>query len=88
MDYPTVRINVVDETTQHTVALFGTGDPASVARAEAFCDTVVRTGSPVVVEDAVTDPRFAHLRSVVDGEIGSYVGVPLRGRESMIIGAV
>lgn len=70
------------------MSLYGAGDPASVARAEAFCDTVVVTGSPVLVDDAAADPRFSDLRSVVDGEIGSYLGVPLRGRESLIIGAV
>jgi hypothetical protein len=42
----------------------------------------------VLVDDAATDSRFAGLRSVVNGEIGSYLGVPLIGRESMIIGAV
>lgn len=86
--FPAVRVNIVDEDTQHTIGLFGAGDPSAVARTEAFCDTVVRTARPVVVDDATTDPRFQHLRAVVDGDIGSYLGVPLRGREGMTIGAV
>ena len=88
VEFPIVQINIIDEDTQHTISLFGAGDPAAVARSEAFCDTVVRTGFPVIVDDAAADPRFAGLRSVVHGEIGSYLGVPLIGRESMVIGAV
>ena len=42
----------------------------------------------MVVDDAANDPRFAHLQAVVNGDIGAYLGVPLRGREAMVIGAV
>ena len=86
--FPTVRVNIIDQDTQHTISLFGAGDPSSVAKTEAFCTTVVQTELPVVVDDAANDPRFAHLQAVVNGDIGSYPGVPLRGREAMVIGAV
>jgi EAL domain-containing protein (putative c-di-GMP-specific phosphodiesterase class I) len=88
LDFPVVRVNIVDEDTQHTISLFGDGDPAAMARSEVFCDTVVRSGEPVLVDDAVTDPRFARMPAVTKGEIGSYLGVPLIGREAMVIGAV
>ncbi|MEP6560901.1 MAG: EAL domain-containing protein, partial [Nakamurella sp.] len=38
--------------------------------------------------DAATDPRFNSCPAVIKGEVGSYLGVPLMGRESLIIGAV
>ena len=88
VDFPTVRVNVLDEDNQHTISLFGAGDPSSVVRSEAFCDAVVSTGRPLLVADAATDPRFAQFPAVVDGSIGAYLGVPLVGRESMVIGAV
>ncbi len=88
VDFPEVRVNILDEDTQYTIALVGAGDPASVARSESFCDAVVRTGRPVSVDDAALDPRFAGLTSVMNGQIGSYLGVPLIGRESMVTGAV
>ncbi len=86
--FPIVRVNIVDGDTQHTIRLFGAGDPTSVARSDAFCDTVVRTGCPVLVDDAVNDPRFADFPAVVSGQIGAYLGIPLLGRESMVIGAI
>lgn len=88
VDFPTVRVNILDEDTQHTIRLFGAGDPAAVERSEAFCDTVVNTGAPVIVHDAAKDPRFADFSAVRDGSIGSYLGVPLIGRESLVIGAI
>lgn len=88
VDFPEVRINIVDEDTQHTVSLFGADDPGTTPRSHAFCDTVVRTGEPVLVEDAANDPRFSHYPTVTDGSLGSYLGVPLVGREALIIGAV
>ena len=83
-----VRVNILDEDTQHTIGMFGVGNADAIPRAEAFCDTVVRTGRPLRVEDATADPELSQLPSVVAGEIGAYLGIPLRGRESFIVGAV
>ena len=86
--FPVVRVNILDEDTQHTIGMFGVGNADAIPRAEAFCDTVVRTGRPLRVEDATADPELSQLPSVVAGEIGAYLGIPLRGRESFIVGAV
>lgn len=86
--FPTVRVNVLTGNIQHTVRLFGAGDPSSVPRREAFCDNVVRTGHLLIVEDAAQDPQFADYPAVLSGDIRSYVGVPLTGREDLVIGAL
>lgn len=86
--FPTVRVNILDKDTQHTIGLFGAGDPTAVNRSQAFCDTVVSTGQPLIVHDAARDPRFVDFPAVLNGEIGSYLGVPLVGREAMVIGAI
>jgi EAL domain-containing protein (putative c-di-GMP-specific phosphodiesterase class I) len=88
LGFPVVRVNILDEDTQHSIGLFGVGDATAIPRAQAFCDAVVRTGRPLRVEDASGDPVFAQLPSVAAGEIGAYLGVPLTGRESFIVGAV
>src|SRR6476646_4162225 len=88
MGFPVVRVNIVDEDTQHTISMFGVGDATAVPRAEAFCDAVVRTGRPLRVEDAAMDPEYSKLPSVAAGTIGAYLGVPLKGRESFVVGAV
>jgi GAF domain-containing protein len=88
LDFPSVRVNIIDEDTQHTIRLFGDGKPVSVARQNAFCNTVVRTGHPLIVQDAANDPVFSSFPAVIDGVVGSYLGVPLVGREALVIGAV
>lgn len=88
LTFPTVRVNILTGNIQHTVRIFGAGDPSSVPRREAFCDTVVRTGHLLIVEDAAHHPQFADYPSVLSGDIRSYVGVPLTGREDLVIGAL
>lgn len=88
LEFPTVRINILDADTQHTVALVGTGTVDPIPRTAAFCDSVLRSGGPIEVADAVHDPRFAELPDVLSGSIGAYLGVPLRGREDQVVGAV
>jgi diguanylate cyclase (GGDEF)-like protein len=47
-------------------------------RAEAFCDVTVRGDTPLVVDDATTDPRFHSLAVVTAADpIRFYAGVPL-----------
>ncbi|MEO5831764.1 MAG: GAF domain-containing protein, partial [Nakamurella sp.] len=88
IDFPVIMVNILDQDTQHTVSLIGADDRTIRPRSDAFCDTVVRTGLPVLVDDAATDLRFARFPAVLDGTVGSYLGVPLIGREAAIIGAV
>ncbi|MET3807965.1 EAL domain-containing protein (putative c-di-GMP-specific phosphodiesterase class I) [Nakamurella sp. UYEF19] len=88
LGFPTAMINILDTTTRHTINLIGAGGGVPLAREEVLCDVVVNSGRPLEVPDARADPRFADLPSVVRGEIGCYIGVPLAGRESFIVGAL
>lgn len=88
LGFPTVRINIVHEDLQHTIGFFGVGDLCPIDREESFCDVVVATGQGMAVPDATSDPRFSGLASVVSGEIGSYLGTPLRGPDGRIVGAL
>ena len=88
LSFPTARINILDEHTQHTIGIHGPGAPDSVDRRESFCDVVVTSGNPLIVHDAARDARFSACSAVLDGQIRSYLGLPLRGRESLLIGAV
>jgi EAL domain-containing protein (putative c-di-GMP-specific phosphodiesterase class I) len=88
LGFPVVRVNILEEDTQHTISMFGVGDIAAIPRIESFCDAIVRSGRPLRIEDAGADARVSQLPSVVSGEIGAYLGVPLLGRESFIVGAV
>lgn len=88
LGFPVAMINILDEDTQHTISLLGTDDTMSTPREVALCDTVVRSGQPLVVEDAAADLRFAHFPAVTGRNVGTYIGVPLTGRESLVVGAL
>lgn len=88
LDFPGVRITVLDDHRQRTVGVVGAAQSHPLPRNSAICDEIVRTGQPLGIADAHTDPRCAHLPEVQAGLTGSYLGVPLRGRESFVIGAV
>jgi len=54
-----------------------------------FCEHVVQTCSPLLVEDAGTDPRFANSPLVTDHPgIRFYFGLPLISPEGIAIGAL
>ncbi|MFS0704013.1 SpoIIE family protein phosphatase [Cellulomonas sp. 179-A 9B4 NHS] len=55
---------------------------------ESLCARVGASGEPLVVEDAATDPRLAGAAAVRDGRLGAYLGVPLRGDDRRVVGAM
>ena len=56
--------------------------------ADSLCTVTAATGGPLVVEDAATDARVAHLQPVSSGEVGSYLGVPLVADDGSTVGAM
>jgi CheY-like chemotaxis protein len=85
-------ISLVLPDRQHFVAHAGlAGDllaQRGTAIADAFCRHVVESGAPLVVPDANNHPAFVDNRLVRSGEIGSYVGAPLRSPSGAILGTV
>jgi EAL domain-containing protein (putative c-di-GMP-specific phosphodiesterase class I) len=73
-------VNILDAGSQHTVAAAGAALD-TVARVGTLCDAVVRSGVPAVRGD-IRD-RFAYAPSV-----RAYVGVPISGREGVVIGTL
>jgi hypothetical protein len=62
--------------------------PVAMPRALSYCETVVATGEPLVVEDARRDARFAEnaFLHLVHAEF--YAGVPIHGEDGTVIGAM
>ena len=52
-----------------------------------FCQHVVTSGRPLVVEDATTDPALADNLAIRDLHVRAYAGVPLRAPSGAIIGS-
>jgi PAS domain S-box-containing protein len=49
---------------------------------------VVRSGSPLAVDDARADERVAGLPAVTSGQVGSYLGSPLIAASGHVVGAL
>jgi EAL domain-containing protein (putative c-di-GMP-specific phosphodiesterase class I) len=88
LGFPTAMINILDQSTRNTINLIGAGAAAVSPREEVLCDVVVTSGRPLEVPDARADARFVGLPGVIRGEVGCYLGVPLAGRESFVIGTL
>jgi EAL domain-containing protein (putative c-di-GMP-specific phosphodiesterase class I) len=73
-------VNILDAESQHTVAAVG-APLDTVSRAGTMCDAVVRSGRPSVL---------GHIEHRVASAPGAraYVGVPLTGREGVVIGTL
>ena len=86
--FPLAMVNILDATTQYGISVLGVPDQPKSPRAETICTAVVSSGQPLAVDDVAADPRFADLAAVRQWEIGSYLGVPLRGRERVVVGTL
>ena len=75
--FPMVQVNVLDMEDQYTIASVGT--PLGIRpRSESLCDQVVRSGGPTTLREMVDVPAEA-------SEIRAYIGVPIVGREGLVI---
>ena len=52
-----------------------------------FCQHVVTTGKPLVVEDATEDPDLAENLAIADLHVRAYAGVPLLAPNGAVIGS-
>jgi EAL domain-containing protein (putative c-di-GMP-specific phosphodiesterase class I) len=86
-DVPIAAVSVVDADTQWFASLHG-ADLAFAPRDGSFCGDVVADNAVLVVPDALADPRFRSLPSVVALGIRAYVGVPLVGRDGLPLGTL
>ncbi|HEX2873028.1 MAG TPA: histidine kinase dimerization/phosphoacceptor domain -containing protein [Polyangiaceae bacterium] len=64
-------------------------DGSETSRATSFCGHVVASGKPLVVADALQDPRFAD-NPYVTGEpnVRFYAGLPLGSEEGLVVGTL
>ncbi|MFC7207771.1 GAF domain-containing protein [Comamonas endophytica] len=77
LQVPIAAISIVDESRQWFKSRVGI-DVSETARNDSFCTCTIESASVLVVEDALTDPRFADSLLVTgDPGIRFYAGVPL-----------
>ncbi|GIG28417.1 SpoIIE family protein phosphatase [Cellulomonas marina] len=87
---PSSQISLLEDV-QVVGAGHGPGpDPAGTRSplADSLCTVTAAAGAPVVVTDAAQDDRVADLPPVTGGAVGAYLGVPLRGQQGHVVGAL
>lgn len=90
LDAPSAQVALVDDVAQVMAGVgvaaeaVGTHGPAS----DSLCTVTVEEGAPLVITDARADARVSELPPVASGMAGTYLGVPLRAADGLVIGAL
>jgi diguanylate cyclase (GGDEF)-like protein len=88
LSVPIAAVTLIDEDRQWFKAQLGL-TCAQTPRGDSFCTYTVRQRDPLVVTNALADPRFASSPLVTgDPHIRSYVGVPLQTSDGYNVGAL
>jgi PAS domain S-box-containing protein len=87
---PSSQVSLLADT--QTVAA-GAGVAAAAVGSEgplqdSLCTVTAAIGGPLVVEDAASDGRVAHLPPVTSGAVAAYLGVPLTTSDGSHVGAL
>ena len=87
LDVPFAQVNVVLGEEQHSLSsVAGDGEfrswngPRSVAVEASYCQHVIGSGEPLVVENALDHPLVRENRATREAGLGSYVGLPLKNQ--------
>ncbi|MBI2813616.1 MAG: PAS domain S-box protein [Opitutae bacterium] len=88
---PTCLVSLVDDRRQFFKAAFGLSGPAGAARqtplTHSFCQHVVASGAPLVVDDAPAHPQVCDNPAIRDFGVMAYLGAPIRAPDDHIIGS-
>jgi signal transduction histidine kinase len=88
LEVPIALVSLVDADRQWFKSRVGL-DVAQTERSIAFCDHAIRRSTPLIVEDAAQDARFANNPLVLsDPRVRFYAGVPLSTPEGFKLGTL
>lgn len=92
LNVPVSLVSLVGQDRQFFKSQRGLQEPWASARqtplSHSFCQHVVTSGEPLVVEDALRAPLVANNRAIDDLGVMAYAGVPLRTREGHVLGSL
>ena len=88
---PVCLISMVDDRRQYFKAAIGLDGPASETRqtplSHSFCQHVVTSGRPLIVDDARIDPLVRDNLAIRDLSIIAYLGVPITSPDGFVLGS-
>lgn len=88
---PVSLISLIDEDRQFFKSLVGMAEPWASARqtplSHSFCQYVVSSGEPLVVEDARENPMLRDNLAICDMDVIAYAGFPISAPNGQILGS-
>ncbi len=88
LDMPIALVSIVESDRQWFKSRYGIDFPES-PRDASFCAHVVASEKPLVVSDALTDPRFSDNPLVLgEPRMRFYAGIPLKTHDGFVIGTL
>ena len=91
LQVPVCLVSLVDDHRQFFKSAVGLPEPWATRRetplSHSFCQHVVNSGAPLVVEDALLEPRVRDNGAVHDLGVRAYLGVPLATPEGHVLGS-
>jgi diguanylate cyclase (GGDEF)-like protein/PAS domain S-box-containing protein len=92
LDMPTALVTLLDQDRQVFLSQYGVADPwqskHETPMEYSFCQRLLIEPGPLRVDNAESDPRFAHHPGRIPLNIGAYLGIPLNLNEHMTLGAL
>jgi serine phosphatase RsbU (regulator of sigma subunit) len=92
LNVPIALVSLVQADRQVFPGACGLAEPWQQRRetplSHSFCQLVVDSAAPMVVEDARTDPRVAGNPAIVDLGVVSYAGLPLTDEAGQVLGSL
>ncbi|SDT74734.1 SpoIIE family protein phosphatase [Actinoplanes derwentensis] len=89
---PVVLVSLVEAGRQVFPGACGLGEPWGQRRqtplSHSFCQHVVVSAAPLIVEDARTDPRVAGNLAITDLNVVGYAGMPLTDTTGQVLGSL
>ena len=88
---PVSLVSLVDEDRQFFAGQVGLPEPWASFRetplSHSFCQHVVNSGEPLVIDDARSDPLVSDNLAIRDLGVAAYAGIPLRMRDGNVLGS-
>lgn len=91
LNAPVALVSLVDKDRQFFVSCPGLPQPWSTVRetplSHSFCQHAVRSGAPLVIQDARQRPEFASNKAIEDLGVVAYLGIPLKTSDGFALGS-
>jgi signal transduction histidine kinase/DNA-binding response OmpR family regulator len=92
LDTPVALFSLVDDHRQFFKSVLGAPEEMMVKRqtplSHSFCQHVVTSGEPLIVNDARQNPLVCENLAVFDYGVIAYLGMPVRDRDGYVLGAL